>query len=115
MYESILKLSKEFAKVLPGKLDCFFFANSGTEAIEGAIKLAKYVTKRPYVVSFIGCFHGRSMGALSVTTSKSKYRKYMQPSHLSYQIPYADVKGCPSGVDIEVYIVKQLEKDFKTF
>src|SRR5690606_12712139 len=81
MYESILKLSKELSKVLPGKLDCFFYGNSGTEAIEGAIKLAKYVTKRPYVVSFIGCFHGRSMGALSVTTSKSKYRKYMQSSH----------------------------------
>jgi len=112
MYESILKLSKELSKVLPGKLDCFFYGNSGTEAIEGAIKLAKYVTKRPYVVSFIGCFHGRSMGALSVTTSKSKYRKYMQSSHLTYQIPYADVKGCPSGEDIEVYTVKQLEKEF---
>lgn len=112
MYESILKLSKELGQVLPGNLDCFFFGNSGTEAIEGAIKLAKYVTERPYVVSFIGCFHGRSMGSLSVTTSKSKYRKFMQPSHLSYQIPYADVKGCPEGMDPEVYCVEQLEKDF---
>lgn len=112
MYESILKLAKELGKVLPGDLDCFFFGNSGTEAIEGAIKLAKYVTKRPYVVSFIGCFHGRSMGALSVTTSKSKYRKYMQPSHLVYQIPYADVKGCPEGENPEIYCVSKLEKDF---
>jgi 4-aminobutyrate aminotransferase len=114
MYESILKLAKELTQVLPGSLDCFFFANSGTEAIEGAIKLAKHVTKRPYVVSFIGCFHGRSLGALSVTTSKSKYRKFLQPNGLAYQVPYADVKGCPSGVDPEDYVIKKLEKDFET-
>lgn len=112
MYESILQLSKNLGDVLPGDLDCFFFANSGTEAIEGALKLAKFVTERPYVVSFTGCFHGRSLGALGVTTSKSKYRKFLQPSHLSYQIPYADVKGCPAGVDPEIYCVEQLEKDF---
>ena len=80
IYESILKLAYELQQILPPKLDNFFFANSGTEAIEGAIKLAKYATQRPYVVSFTGCFHGRSIGALSVTTSKSKYRKFLQPS-----------------------------------
>jgi 4-aminobutyrate aminotransferase len=114
MYESILKLSKELGQVLPGDLDCFFFANSGTEAIEGAIKLAKHVTKRPYVVSFIGCFHGRSLGALSVTTSKSKYRKFLQPNGLAYQVPYADVKSCPKGTDPEAYVIEKLEKDFST-
>ena len=113
MYDSILNLSEQLSEVLPGDLGCFFFANSGTEAIEGALKLAKFVTERPYVISFTGCFHGRSMGALGVTTSKSKYRKFLQPSHLSYQIPYADVKAVPVGEDPEVYCVKQLEKDFK--
>ena len=53
------------------------------------------------------------MGALGVTTSKSKYRKFLQPSHLSYQIPYADVKSVPAGQDPEAYVVAQLEKDFK--
>lgn len=114
MYESILKLSKELAHVLPGNLDCFFFANSGTEAIEGALKLAKHVTKRPYVISFTGCFHGRSLGALSVTTSKSKYRKFLQPNGLAYQVPYADEKSAPSGVDSETYVIEKLEKDFET-
>ncbi|MED1865989.1 aspartate aminotransferase family protein [Fictibacillus nanhaiensis] len=114
MYESILKLSKELAHVLPGDLDCFFFANSGTEAIEGALKLAKHVTKRPYVISFTGCFHGRSLGALSVTTSKSKYRKFLQPNGLAYQVPYADVKSAPSGVNPETYVIEKLEKDFDT-
>ena len=112
IYESILTLADRLAEKLPGDLDCFFFANSGTEAIEGAIKLAKHVTKRPYIVSFIGCFHGRSMGALSVTTSKSKYRKFLQPSG-SYQVPYANTAECPTGVDAETYVVEQLEKDFK--
>jgi 4-aminobutyrate aminotransferase len=112
IYESILTLADRLAAILPGNLDCFFFANSGTEAIEGAIKLAKHVTERPYVVSFTGCFHGRSMGALSVTTSKSKYRKFLQPSG-SYQVPYANTDECPEGLDPETYVVEQLEKDFK--
>ncbi|MFC4770183.1 aspartate aminotransferase family protein [Effusibacillus consociatus] len=114
IYESLLRLSEELTTVLPKGLECFFFGNSGTEAIEGAIKLAKHVTKRPYVISFLGCFHGRSMGALSVTTSKSKYRKYLQPSGLTYHVPYAKVDDCPSGQDPEVYCVEKLEKDFKT-
>jgi 4-aminobutyrate aminotransferase len=112
MYESILRLADELAEIMPGDLDCFFFANSGTEAVEGALKLAKYVTKRPYVVSFTGGFHGRSLGALSVTTSKSKYRKFMQPSGLTYQVPYANVKDCPAGSDPEAYAIEKLEKDF---
>lgn len=114
MYESILKLAEELKTVLPKGLDCFFFANSGTEAIEGAIKLAKHVTKRPYVVSFMGCFHGRSLGALSVTTSKSKYRKFLQPTGLVYQVPYADASECPDDRDPEEFCVKKLEKDFET-
>lgn len=111
IYESILKLAAELQKILPPKLDNFFFANSGTEAIEGALKLAKYVTKRPYVVSFTGCFHGRSIGALSVTTSKSKYRKHLQPAWLTYQLPYALPEYLPEGADPEPYFAEKLERD----
>ena len=111
MYESILKLAAELQKILPPKLDSFFFANSGTEAIEGALKLAKYTSKRPYVVSFTGCFHGRSIGALSVTTSKSAYRKHLQPSWLAYQLPYALPEYLPEGEDPEVFFPKKLERD----
>ena len=113
IYESILILAAELQQVLPPKLDNFFFANSGTEAIEGALKLAKYVTKRPYVVSFTGCFHGRSIGALSVTTSKSKYRKYLQPSWLAYQLPYALPEYLPEGEDPDVFYAEKLERDVK--
>lgn len=111
IYESILKLAYELQQISPPKLDNFFFANSGTEAIEGALKLAKYVTKRPYVVSFTGCFHGRSIGALSVTTSKSKYRKHMQPSWLAYQLPYALPEDLPAGADPEEFFPEKLERD----
>lgn len=107
-YESILRLADELAEILPGDLDCFFFSNSGTEAIEGALKLAKFVTKRPYVISFTGCFHGRSQGALSVSTSKSKYRKFQQPNGLTYQVPYFN----PSLFNDEESAVEKLEQDF---
>ncbi|WP_135449569.1 aspartate aminotransferase family protein [Planococcus citreus] len=113
IYESILKLAYELQQIMPGKLDNFFFVNSGTEAIEGGIKLAKYVTKRPYVVSFTGCFHGRSMGALSVSTSKSKYRKHMQPSWLTYQLPYAHPDDLPEGADPKVFFPEKLERDME--
>ncbi|WP_173917389.1 aspartate aminotransferase family protein [Halobacillus sp. Marseille-Q1614] len=111
IYKSILKLADRLAEIMPGNLDCFFFGNSGAEAVEGALKLARHVTERPYIVSFIGGFHGRSMGALSVTSSKSKYRKFLNPTG-SYQIPYAQVDESPAGVDPEQYVVDQLEKDF---
>ncbi len=53
-----------------------FFGNSGTEAVEGAIKLARYATRRDKLIAFYGCFHGRTLGALSLTASKSTQRKY---------------------------------------
>ncbi|UTR05548.1 aspartate aminotransferase family protein [Alkalihalobacillus sp. LMS6] len=87
-YESILSLANELADVMPGDLDCFFFGNSGTEAIEGALKLARHVTKRPNVVSFTGCFHGRTLGSMSVSTSKAKYKAYQPAQNNVLQLPY---------------------------
>ncbi|GAB3056483.1 aspartate aminotransferase family protein [Virgibacillus ainsalahensis] len=111
IYESILKLAEELQGILPAKLDNFFFGNSGTEAIEGALKLAKYVKQRPYVISFTGGFHGRTIGSLSVSTSKSKYRKHMQPSWLTYQLPYANPSECPVDTDPEVFFAEKLEAE----
>jgi len=111
IYESILKLAEELQEILPSKLDNFFFGNSGTEAIEGALKLAKHVSNRPYVISFTGGFHGRTIGSLSVSTSKSKYRKHLQPSWLTYQLPYAHSEDCPAGEDPEVFFAEKLEKE----
>jgi len=111
IYESILKLAQELQEILPQGLDNFFFGNSGTEAIEGGLKLAKYVTERPYVISFTGGFHGRTIGSLSVSTSKSKYRKHLQPAWLTYQLPYANPEDCPEGEDPEDFFPEKLEKE----
>jgi 4-aminobutyrate aminotransferase len=67
-----------------------FLANSGTEAVEGALKLARHHTERPNVIAFYGAFHGRSLGSLSLTASKAKYRSgfgIVTPG--SYHAPYA--------------------------
>jgi 4-aminobutyrate aminotransferase len=56
-----------------------FLGNSGTEVVEAAIKLARYSTGRPYVVSFLGGFHGRTYGSVSLTASKAKYRAHFGP------------------------------------
>jgi len=113
-YESIMLLAKKLRTILPESLDCFFFSNSGAEAIEGAVKLARHVTKRNYVVSFLGGFHGRTMGALSLTTSKSKYRKSLPVgAGMTYQLPYAQVTDTPDGLDPEVYWSEHVEKDFE--
>lgn len=72
--ETTLRLAWELRQVLPGGADMFFFGNSGAEAVEGALKLARYVTGRRGIVAFLGGFHGRTFGAASVTTSKVRYR-----------------------------------------
>lgn len=99
LYEPIVRLAEELAKVTPDGLNSFFFLNSGSEAVEGAIKMARYVTSRPGIVSFVGGFHGRTMGAASLTTSKSKYRKHYEPLMGGvYQIPYPYCFRCPCGL-----------------
>src|SRR5271167_1551951 len=75
-YESMPILAERLAATVPGsEAKKVFFTNSGTEAVEGAIKLARYATKRDKMIAFYGCFHGRSMGALSLTASKTTQRK----------------------------------------
>lgn len=69
-----------------------FFGNSGTEAVEAAIKLARFVTGRPAVIAFRGAFHGRTLGALSLTASAARYRSGYEPLlpsvyHLDYPAP----------------------------
>lgn len=77
--ETTLRLAWELGQIMPGHADMFFFGNSGAEAVEGAIKLARYVTGRRGIIAFLGGFHGRTLGAASVTTSKVKYRNGQGP------------------------------------
>jgi 4-aminobutyrate aminotransferase len=68
------ELAGRLAELAPGPIDTWFFANSGAEATEGAVKLAKQVTGRPHVIVFEGSFHGRTHLAMAMTTSKTSYR-----------------------------------------
>ncbi|HEY9287483.1 MAG TPA: aspartate aminotransferase family protein [Candidatus Dormibacteraeota bacterium] len=97
-HQPAIELAERIAEVAPGKLDKVFFANSGAEAVEGAIKLARYVTGRPALVGFQGAFHGRTYGALSLTASKSYYRERYEPFLPSvYHVPYPYAYRNPSG------------------
>ena len=77
--EPISRLAAELAATFPEELDSVMFLNSGSEAIDGALKLARRVTGRAGIVAFRGGFHGRTMGATSVTTSNINYRIGYEP------------------------------------
>jgi 4-aminobutyrate aminotransferase len=72
-------LAARLASLAPGDIDTFFFANSGAEITEAAVKLAKQATKRPHVIVFSGSFHGRTHLAMAMTTSKTGYRAGYAP------------------------------------
>ncbi|MDH3729751.1 MAG: aminotransferase class III-fold pyridoxal phosphate-dependent enzyme [Acidimicrobiia bacterium] len=78
-YESLAAAGEAMASVAPGNIDMFFFMNSGSEAVEGSVKMARSLTGRQGVVVFRGGFHGRTMGSVTYTTSKSKYRQGYHP------------------------------------
>ncbi len=75
-YPNLVELAEKLAAMAPGKTaKRVYFGNSGTEAIEAAIKLSRYHTRRDKIIAFYGSFHGRTMGALSLTASKAVQRK----------------------------------------
>ncbi|MBJ7599800.1 MAG: acetyl ornithine aminotransferase family protein [Candidatus Nephthysia bennettiae] len=89
-YRQEIELAERLtAACLPGQDARVFFTNSGAEAIEGAMKLVRYATQRPNYISFLGGFHGRTMGALSLTASKATQRRRFAPLLPSvYHIPF---------------------------
>src|SRR5579883_2606576 len=100
-YEHLVTLAKRLSAVapMPGPHK-FYYGNSGAEAVECALKLARYHTKRQHIIAFFGAFHGRTMGALSLTASKPQQRRRFSPlvpgvTHIRY--PYA-YRGCTGGV-----------------
>ena len=98
-YEGMVDLAEKLAGIAPGKeAKKVYFGNSGTEAIEAAIKLARYHTRREKIIAFYGAFHGRTMGSLSLTASKAVQRKGFG-SLLSdvFHVPYANTYRCPYG------------------
>jgi 4-aminobutyrate aminotransferase len=113
-YENMPRFAEKLAATVPGsEAKKVFFTNSGTEAVEGAIKLARYATKRDKFIAFYGAFHGRSMGALSMTASKSTQRKGFGAllsgvEHIPYPYAYRCALGhTPDTCGAEV--LEQLE------
>ncbi len=79
MHQPLLRLTERLGDVLPAGLDSVFFANSGSEAVEASVRLARQATGRPLIVAFEGGFHGRTMGAAALTTSGAKIRAGIGP------------------------------------
>ena len=100
-YDEQVKAARALTEVTPGKFSKkVFFANSGTEANEAAIKISKAFTKKQQFISFIGGFHGRSQGSLSLTASKPIQKKGFFPTmpgveHAPFPNPYRN----PFGID----------------
>jgi 4-aminobutyrate aminotransferase len=102
--ELLTDLAERLSAVAPMKgPHKFFYGNSGAEAIECALKLARYHTGRQHVISFLGAFHGRTMGALSLTGSKPQQKRRFSPlvpgvTHVRYPYTY---RGCTGGAQEE--------------
>ena len=120
-YESFANLCERLAKLAPGSSKKrVFLSNSGTEAVEGAIKLARHSTGRPAIIGFLGAFHGRSYGGLSLTASKSVQRSGFAPflpeiHHVPYGYRYrceycrgedACTMRCVSWIEQELFTKK---------
>ncbi|MCK5848326.1 MAG: acetyl ornithine aminotransferase family protein [Caldisericia bacterium] len=100
-YEPQAVLMERLAKLAPGpNKKRVFFTNSGTESVEAAIKLARYKTKRPQFLAFTGAFHGRTMGSLSLTSSRAVHKEGFQPTMPGVEhVPYAYCYRCPYNLE----------------
>lgn len=114
-YEPMMKLAEKLSRLAPGDGDKkVFFTNSGTETVEAAFKLARVATKRQHVIAFHGAFHGRTMGSLSLTASRSSHRAGFSPLVPGvHHVPYGFCHRCPYHLNYgscEIACVSYLEK-----
>lgn len=116
-YENMVQYAEQLAATVPGCVPRrVHFGNSGAEAIETALKLARYHTRREKFIAFFGCFHGRTMGALSLTASKAVQRRGFGPlvpgvSHVPY--PSANGSGKSPG-EAAAESIGAIERLFRT-
>lgn len=110
-------LGEMLGEISPGDLQCCFFINNGTDAVEGAMKLARFYTKKSGFISTIGGFHGKSMGSLSLL-GKASYRKPFEPllDHIHF-VPFGNAKALEDelkklkslGAEIAAFIVEPVQ------
>ena len=111
IHKPMLQLVEELRKITPPSIDSYFFANSGAEALENAVKLARVATGRQNVIVFSGSFHGRSSGTMALTTSKTVYRTGFGPLPSGVFVspfPYA-FRLKMSEAEASEYALEQLE------
>ncbi len=111
IHKPMLQLIEELRKIAPPSIDSFFFANSGAEALENAVKIAKAVTGRQNIIVFNGSFHGRTHATMALTTSKIGYRTGFGPLPAGIYVspfPYAFNMGMTEE-QASQYALNQLE------
>ena len=120
-YQPQIELAEKMAEIAPGKKKKrIFFTNSGAESVEAAFKLSRYKTGRTRMIAFVGAFHGRTMGALSLTASKAVQIKHFAPMVPEVtHIPYGYCYRCPYNLtypSCELECVRYIEDTlFKKF
>jgi 4-aminobutyrate aminotransferase len=107
----MLELSEKMVQILPDGMDGLMYANSGAEAVENAVKLAKQATRRPGIIAFQGAFHGRTHLTMAMTDSVVHYRGHMEPLaggiyHARYCYPYRT----PASEDSTAYAIEDLRR-----
>ncbi len=117
-HEEMTSLAEKLSALAPlGEPGMVFFCQSGTESVEGALKLARYVTKRGRIIAFLGSFHGRTMGSLSLTSSKYTQQAGFFPTmpgvtHVPYPNPYRPLfAGDDQGKAVLDYIRMLFERN----
>jgi 4-aminobutyrate aminotransferase/(S)-3-amino-2-methylpropionate transaminase len=117
-YESYIRLAERLNQITPGNFaKKTLFVNSGAEAVENAVKIARAATGRPGIIAFEDAFHGRTMMALSLTSKTHPYKAGFQPFPGEvYRIPYAYCYRCSYSLkypSCELYCARHLEDTFK--
>jgi len=114
-HDLMVRVAERIDEIAPMKEDVtVFLANSGTESVEAAIKLARYATGRRQFIGFLGAFHGRSMGSLSFTASKARQQERFFPTmpgvwHVPFPDPYRPVFPIPPGGDEGDAVIDYIE------
>lgn len=114
-YQVTVDLAEKLDQIAPFEEDAqAFFTNSGAEAVESAIKLARYTTGRQHFIAFFGAFHGRTLGALSLTASKHLQKEGFFPlmpgvTHVPYPDPYRPVLAMGDRTDYGEVVVDYIE------
>jgi 4-aminobutyrate aminotransferase len=115
-HENMINIAEELDQISPFEGPSrVFLTNSGTESVEGAIKLARYHTGRTQIIGFLGGFHGRTYGALTLTASKADYHRGFYPmangvTHIPYPNPYRQILASHPGEDYGETVLRYLEE-----